>query len=433
MTKPQESRCMLLSQYYIFIIIIAAQLLNETSSIIISSSIMLSTSSSTTNVMSKHHRVELFFKNQSELIERVRFLRDGYGISRFNLVNKNRAEPLASWVQTIRKEYPESDISVHYSLKYNKAAASAGRGGGGKGGGGRQKKQQRQNQGVEAHAIRLTTFCNQVGLLSNNDGTTTNMNANANEILIVNGSGEKSKQWNTVTALSHVAAAATVAINSHSKKKNGGCGIIAVAYNPYFIDSNLQNMENEMLKEKLNTNIVTKVYLQFGTDLTKLRRGLEYIHQLTTTTTTTTTNNNNNNNKSATETKKKEVTIAGSIFLPTAKLIAQQKFRPWNGVYLSEQFLSGPSMATEIVTDIIRLYNEFQVEILWEAPGIRSEKDMIVVQNLMKCVTTAAEAEESDNSLLDRGQYVSVDEADFGQGQVNEQVVSNKRVKIGTD
>jgi len=90
-------------------------------------------------------------------------------------------------------------------------------------------------------------------------------------------------------------------------------------------------------------------------------------------------------------------------------------------------------MATEIVTDIIRLYNEYQVEILWEAPGILNEKDMIVVQNLMKCVTTAAEAEESDNSLLDRGQYVSVDEADFGQGQVNEQVVSNKRVKIGTD
>ena len=426
---------MLLFQYYILIIIIAAQLLNETSSIIISSSIMLSTSSSTTNVMSKHHRVELFFKNQSELIERVRFLRDGYGISRFNLVNKNRAEPLASWVQTIRKEYPESDISVHYSLKYNKAA-SAGRGGGK---GGRQKKQQRQNQGVEAHAIRLTTFCNQVGLVSNNDGTITNMNANANEILIVNGSGEKSKQWNTVTALSHVAAAAaaTVAINSHSKKNDGGRGIIAVAYNPYFIDSNLQNMENEMLKEKLGTNIVTKVYLQFGTDLTKLRRGLEYIHQLTTTTTTTTTNNNNNNNnnnnKSTTETKKKEVTIAGSIFLPTAKLIAQQKFRPWNGVYLSEQFLTGPSIATEIVTNIIRLYDEFNVEILWEAPGIRNEKDMIVVQNLMKCVTTAAEAEESDNSLLDRGQYVSVDEADFGQGRVNEQVVSNKRVKIGTD
>jgi hypothetical protein len=184
------------------------------------------------------------------------------------------------------------------------------------------------------------------------------------------------------------------------------------------------------LKEKLlsTNNIVTKVYLQFGTDIIKLRRGLEYIHQLTTTTSTTTSYNNN---KSTIETKKKEVTITGSIFLPTAKLIAQQKFRPWNGVYLSEQFLSSPSMATEIVISIIRLYNEFNVEILWEAPGIRNDKDMIVVQNLMKCV---AEAEERSEPSQDCGQYVSVDVADFGQGQVKEQVVSsNKRVKIGTD
>jgi hypothetical protein len=182
------------------------------------------------------------------------------------------------------------------------------------------------------------------------------------------------------------------------------------------------------LKEKLlsTNNIVTKVYLQFGTDIIKLRRGLEYIHQLTTATT-----NNNNNNKLTIETKKKKVTITGSIFLPTAKLIAQQKFRPWNGVYLSEQFLSSPSIATEIVISIIRLYNEFNVEILWEAPGIRNDKDMIVVQNLMKCV---AEAEESSETSQDCGQYVSVDVADFGQGQVKEQVVSsNKRVKIGTD
>jgi hypothetical protein len=227
---------MLLSQFYITIIIlIATQLLNEASSIIISSTTMLSTTSASTtnNVMMSKHRVELFFKNQSELIDRVRFLRDGYGISRFNLVNKNKAEPLSSWVQIIRNEYPESDISVHYSLKYNKAPTGRG------GGGGRQKKQH-QNQGVEAqHAACLKTFCNQVGLLSNNDGTTTtNMKdaTTANEILIVNGSGEKNQQWNTITALSHIATTTTTTtttvINSPSSKMmNGGCGIIiAVAY-----------------------------------------------------------------------------------------------------------------------------------------------------------------------------------------------------------
>jgi hypothetical protein len=59
---------------------------------------------------------------------------------------------------------------------------------------------------------------------------------------------------------------------------------------------------------------------------------------------------------------------------------------------------------------------------------------MSVVQNLMKCVTMAAEAEERCDNSQDRRQYVSVDEAGFIKGQVKEQeVVSNKRVKIGTD
>ena len=65
-------------------------------------------------------------------------------------------------------------------------------------------------------------------------------------------------------------------------------GIIAVTYNPYFADDGMQGVENDRLREKLftavdgsnttnnnNNYIVGKVYLQFGTDLTRLRRGLE--------------------------------------------------------------------------------------------------------------------------------------------------------------
>jgi len=140
----------------------------------------------------------------------------------------------------------------------------------------------------------------------------------------------------------------------------------------------MQGVENDRLREKLftavdgsnttnnnNNYIVGKVYLQFGTDLTRLRRGLEYIHQLTATATNGTAAG-----------RKTGVGIAGSIFLPTASLIAQQRFRPWNGVYLSDEFLSGPAAATEIVAGIVRVYNEFRVEILWEAPGIRDKRDM---------------------------------------------------------
>jgi hypothetical protein len=64
----------------------------------------------------------------------------------------------------------------------------------------------------------------------------------------------------------------------------------------------------------------------------------------------------------------KNVDISGSLFLPTAKLIAQQKFRPWkNGVFLSKDFLhEGPDQATEAVVQMIKLYQKYNVEILLE-------------------------------------------------------------------
>ena len=106
---------------------------------------------------------------------------------------------------------------------------------------------------------------------------------------------------------------------------------------------------------------MSKIYLQFGTDLNCLQEGIEFIKK---------------NNKCGAE-------IAGSLFLPTKKLIAQQKFRPWNGVFLSTQFLKGPEEASAIVSDIIRVYKSNNVELLWEAPGIRTEKDLMIIRQLL--------------------------------------------------
>jgi len=91
--------------------------------------------------------------------------------------------------------------------------------------------------------------------------------------------------------LSRVAAAAAAPGNGGTTATpQRSRGIIAVAYNPYFADDGMQGVENDRLREKLftavdgsnttnnnNNYIVGKVYLQFGTDLTRLQRGLEYI------------------------------------------------------------------------------------------------------------------------------------------------------------
>lgn len=247
-------------------------------------------------------RVELFFKSPQDLRERIKFLQS-HGVQAFNLVNKNKADTMIEWVDCIREEFPDADICAHYSLKCNKVA----------------------RKGIKEHANLLQEFAK---------------SCRADEILMISGSGKKTG-WNTVEALKHLPGTKA-----------------AVAYNPFFPSDQDQSAEIVRLEEKLATQAVSKVYLQFGTDLHKLKNALDMLGE-------------------------KKLTISGSMFLPTAKLISQQKFRPWNGVFLSSDFLEGPDHATEIVVQMIRLYQKHNVEILWEAPGIRTDKDMALVKKLM--------------------------------------------------
>ena len=259
-------------------------------------------------------RVELFFKSPSELEDRVRFLQSN-GVSSFNLVNKDKKDDVTGWVDTIREVYPEADICAHYSLKHNKVP----------------------RKGLEEHQKLWLERLEK---------------SKADEILMISGSGPK-KQWNALTALDALKVTGD-SIASHPK--------IAVAYNPYFPNAEDREQENNRLVEKLATGCVSKIYLQFGTDLECLQKGLDFLktHQTP------------------------GLTIAGSLFLPTKQLIAQQKFRPWNGVFLSPEFLQGPDEATSIVLDIIRIYQSNNIELLWEAPGIRTEKDMGLLRKLLE-------------------------------------------------
>jgi 5,10-methylenetetrahydrofolate reductase len=254
------------------------------------------------------HRIELFFNDTNDLKERVRFLHS-HGFSAFNLVNKSQKDTVEEWVKCIHQEVATAHVCAHYSLKYNKVA----------------------RQGVDAHMARLQGFC-----------TCTH----AQEVLILSGSGGKNLTWNTVNALEAVPGS------------DARTTTVSVAYNPYFPDPNDQQLENQRLEQKLKSGRVSKVYLQFGTNLDRLKNALEKLQDWP------------------------AVAVAGSLFLPTSKLIAQQKFRPWNGVFLSPEFLSGPQNARSIIIQMMELYQKYNVEMLWEAPGIRTDKDLQVVFDL---------------------------------------------------
>lgn len=67
--------------------------------------------------------------------------------------------------------------------------------------------------------------------------------------------------------------------------------------------------------------------------------------------------------------------MVGSVLLPSPRLLAQFKFRPWNGVFLSDEYLSGVAQADAITRQVVQLYREFGVEPLIET-AVRGQQDL---------------------------------------------------------
>ena len=49
------------------------------------------------------------------------------------------------------------------------------------------------------------------------------------------------------------------------------------------------------------------------------------------------------------------------------RLLAQMKYRPWNGVFLSDEYLSGIDAAEDITASILKLYHQYGVKPLIES------------------------------------------------------------------
>jgi deoxyribodipyrimidine photolyase len=333
-------------------------------------------SSSSLNLISKSNvRVELFFKGKKDLSERIHFL-SNHGITSFNLVNKSRQDTMIEWVECIKNELPSCSICSHYSLKYNKSSLKKGR------------DQDSYNM--------FTSFIQSSPIVMNNNGDELNK---MSEVLLISGSGEKAK-------LDPIAMLQRLQKDDDVKTK----ATIAVAYNPFFSLENDQITERNRLLQKLQTNQVNKIYLQFGTDLEMLQSTLKWL--------------------SSSDIQKYNISISGSIFLPTKKLIAQQKFRPWNGVFLSEEFLSSPDNAYQIVLRMMKLYEEYDCEILFEAPGVRNEKDMALVEKLLSDRDSLLESNNFETNLTNQTSLTTRSNTNLNEKMTN---VPLKRRKVASN
>ena len=261
-------------------------------------------------------RLELFFKTAAELnllLQNSKTLGIYPYLSKVNLANKakNERKDLLKSASTILRwsadNDSEQDICLHYSMKNNKAKT------------------------VQESVEMFTDFLKQASSISSSSSS-----RYVREILLCSGGGKEKPKADTIEVLK------TLPLSSIPTNISLG-----VAFNPYEVD--IQN-ENRRLKEKLLYN-VDRVYLQFGSDLIKLKEGMEFILEL---------------NGERSLDGKDPLKVVGSVMIPSKQLLARFRFRPWAGLMLSEEFLNNIDVADKTVRDLLVIYREYDVEPLLE-------------------------------------------------------------------
>ena len=181
-------------------------------------------------------RLELFFKTAAELnllLQNSKTLGIHPYLSKVNLANKakNERKDLLKSASTILRwsadDDLEQDICLHYSMKNNKAKT------------------------VQESVEMFTDFLKQASSISSSSSY-----RYFRELLLCSGGGKEKPEADTIEVLK------TLPLSSIPTNVSLG-----VAFNPYEVD--IQNV-NRRLKEKLLYN-VDRVYLQFGSDLIKLK------------------------------------------------------------------------------------------------------------------------------------------------------------------
>jgi hypothetical protein len=151
-------------------------------------------------------------------------------------------------------------------------------------------------------------------------------------VLLVSGSNGKlgKREINSLTCLQHLQ------LNKFDLN-----GIeLGVAFNPYFKDKKDQEIERKRISDKIETKYVSHIWLQYGTDIQLLKESIEFLNSLE-------------------SIKSKKVRLIGSLFIPSKVLLARMKFRPWNGVFLSDAYLNDLEEAVKITKEIVNVYLDF--------------------------------------------------------------------------
>ena len=243
-------------------------------------------------------RMEVSFNSLDDLRLILSFYQKNY-IDKVNIPCKSHLNKdfLLSAIQMSREEFSHIDIIPHFSIQH-------------------QFRFGRDNTLKD-----LITFLKTV------------RNYGCNEVLLVSGSRKKAS-LDSVSTLMH--------LNSNKEILGDICSL-GIAFNPYlpevlFLD------ELFRLKLKLATGLVNSIWIQFGTDLRCLEKNITLLGSII-------SEYKSNSN----------IRIYGSVLIPSKQFISRFKFRPWKGVYCSNEFLESVDFADNIISKILLVYKKYNI------------------------------------------------------------------------
>ncbi len=247
-------------------------------------------------------RIEISFKSFDELRHILSFYQRNK-LYKINIPCKNnlKKDVLLQAIKISKEEFPIIDVIPHFSILH-------------------EFKRNRINTQRSFLKFLQTVEC--LGCM---------------QVLLVSGSHRRA-------TLDSIAALSMLKDNPSTFNQDISFG---VAFNPY-LPGFLFDEEILRLEQKLQTGLVSSIWIQFGTDYKLLKSRIEILLNIIPKTII-------NNSKIL------NIKLFGSILIPTKQFLARFKYRPWKGVYCSSDFLESLEIANQIVSNLLNTYNEYKI------------------------------------------------------------------------
>ena len=235
-------------------------------------------------------RFEISFKSFNELRRILTFYQRN-NLYKINIPCKNslKKDFLLESIKITKEEFPNIDIIPHFSILHEF------------------KKNRTNTQDSFVHFLQAVKYLG------------------CEQVLLISGSQRRA-------TLDSVSALSMLKYNSLLFNPDISIG---VAFNPY-LPGFLFDDEISRLEKKLKSGLVSSIWIQFGTDYKLLKSRIGILLNIIS---TSIKNNSKVNN----------ITLFGSILIPSRQFLARFKYRPWKGVYCSSEFLESVDFANKFV------------------------------------------------------------------------------------